>query len=217
MLIYVVKSNDTRYWHLYCLLKEKDECEYSNTIPLKNNVKVLILPLDGIDEFGYIKHTSMSLEKMLLINKIEVIYTGKVNKYLKRICQQYGIKIYSFYDDANYLNNEQLLKMEVIKYFLEEKFNCRFDELKILILKDNLLLPLKVKLENNNDVDVIVNYSSVNLDFFKDKIIIEMKDINDIDLTILLNCKKVYLINQLLSQYLTKSGAKILYDSMVNR
>ena len=210
MLIFIVKSNDTRYWHLYNLLKLKEECEYSNTIPLRNDIKVIVLPLDGVDEFGYIKHTSISLEKLISTNKIERIFTGKVNKYLFRICQLHNIKLYSFYDDINYLYNEQILKMEVIKYFLEEKFSTKLDELKEAIINDKNCLNIK-------EVDAIINYTNNNLDYYKDKVIIEMNDINDIDLTILLNCKNIYLINQLLSQYLTKSGGKILYDSMVNR
>ena len=214
MLIYIVKSNDTRYWHLYSLLKQKEECEYSNTIPLKKYIKIIVLPLDGVDEFGYIKHTSISLEKVISNNKIEMIYTGKINKYLFRLCQLYSIQLYSFYDDINYLRNEQILKTEVVKYFLEEKLNTKFDELKILILTDSKYIN---NIDSFKEVDAVINYSNANLDFLKDKIIIEMKDINDIDLMILLNCKNIYLINQLLSQYLTKSGGKILYDSMVNR
>ena len=47
----------------------KEECEYSNEIPLKNDINVIILPLDGIDQFGYIKHTSISLDKIILNDK----------------------------------------------------------------------------------------------------------------------------------------------------
>ena len=192
----------------------KEECEYSNEIPLKNDINVIILPLDGIDQFGYIKHTSISLDKIILTNKIEKIYTGKVNKYLYRLCKLNGIKLYSFYDDVNYLINENNLKKDAIKCFLEEKLSTKFEELKILVINENTTIKNS---DSFNDVDAVINFSKINLEFLKDKIIIEMNDIDNVDLTILLNCKNVYLINQLLAQYLTKSGGKILYDSMVNR
>ena len=51
-------------------------------MPVKNNIKILVLSMDGIDEFGFIKHTSLELEKLISSNKIEKIYTGKVNKLL---------------------------------------------------------------------------------------------------------------------------------------
>ena len=215
MLIYIVKGADGRYLYLYKLLKLHEECEYSNSYPPINKVNQIILPLDGIDEFGIIKHTILNLEKIIKENQIECIYTGKINNKLIRLCQLYQIKLYSFYDDINYLNEEKNLMAEVIKIFLEEKLSTKFTELKVLVLKDDNYKTFKK--EELDEFDAIINFSNMNLEFFKEKIIIEMKDIKDIDLTILLNCKKIYLINQLLKQYLTKSGGKILYDSMVKR
>lgn len=224
MLIYIVKSSDQRYLHLYNFLKIENDCEYLNTMPVKNNIKILVLSMDGIDEFGFIKHTSLELEKLIISNKIEKIYTGKVNNLLNRLCILNNIELCSFYEDRDYLKNENFLKMNVIKIFLEEKLSVQYEDLNVLILNNNNLVQnlFIEKISNifksdGNNIDAIINFSSENLTVFKDKIIIEMNEITDIDLAILLNCKKIYFINHLLSQYLTKSGGKLLYDSMVKR
>ena len=133
-MIYIVKTNDSRYFYLYDLLKMKFDCEYSNTLPIINNVKTLVLPLEGIDEFGYIKHTNLKIDKLINNNTITDIYTGKINNYLSRIAKINNIKITSFYDDALYCKNEFLIKIDVIKTFLEEKFNTRFSDLKVLVI-----------------------------------------------------------------------------------
>mgnify|MGYP003294458881 CR=1 FL=1 len=224
-MIYIVKSSDQRYFHLYNLLRINNECEYSNTMPVKNNIKIIVLPMDGIDEFAYIKHTSLNLEKIISANKIEKIYTGKVNKILNRICQLSNIKLISFYDDIDYIYGEDVLKTDVVKTFLEEKTSIKYCDLNVLVLNNNTniiqnLLGKKIYnmiKSKDESIDAVINFSKDNLEEFKDKIIIEMNEMTDIDLSIILNCKKIYFINQLLSQYLTKSGGKLLYDSMVNR
>jgi hypothetical protein len=234
MLIYIVKTNDTRFYYLYEFLKLKYECIYSDKLPTTNNIKKVILPLEGIDEFGYIKHTNLKIDNLLKGN-IEEIYTGKVNKYLLRICDVNKIKIISFYDDLNYCRNEFLVKIDVVKVFLEEKLNSRFTDFKTIILGNDYRSYLMSERLNTdiydkgsissksvkdflwNNYDVIINFSNNDLTLCGEKIIIEMNEIDNIDIFILLNCKKVYFINQLLSQYLTKSGGMILYDCMVNR
>ena len=126
-LIYIVKTSDTRYRYLYDFLKERFECEYSNTVP-KNKIRIIVLPLEGLDEFGYIKNTNLKLENIISNNKIEKIYTGKINNSLLRICKINNISIVSFYDDIVYCKNEFLIKVDVIKTFLEEKLNLRNKE-----------------------------------------------------------------------------------------
>lgn len=213
----------------------KFDCEYSNTLPIINNVKTLVLPLEGIDEFGYIKHTNLKIDKLINNNSITDIYTGKINNYLSRIAKINNIKITSFYDDALYCKNEFLIKIDVIKTFLEEKFNTRFSDLKVLVIgNDYKAYLLSEKLNSDiydkgsisnksikdflwNNYEAIINCSNFDLSLCKEKLIIEMNEADNIDGYILLNCKKIFFINQLISQYLTKSGGKILYDCMVNR
>ena len=234
MLIYIVKTNDLRYYFLYEFLKVNNSCEYAFSITSKN-IKTIVLPLEGLDEFGYIKHTNLKLENLLVDNKIEKIYTGKINQVLSRIGKVNNIKIISFYDDIIYCRNEFQIKMDIIKTFLEEKMNMRFQEIKILVIgNDYKAYLISEKLSCDiydkgsisskavqeflwNNYDVIINSSNIDLSVCGEKYIIEMNEIDNIDLSILLNCKKVFFINQLLTQYLTKSGGKILYDSMVNR
>lgn len=235
MLIYIVKTNDNRYYHLQEFLKQKYECCYSNALPVVNNIKTLVLPLSGIDEFGYIKNTNLKLEKFLLGNQVKEIYTGYVNKLLLKIAEIYKIKVISFYDDIIYLKNDFLVKIDVIKTFVEEKFSVRFSDLKALVIGNDykaylLSERLNIDIYDKGSVsnkaikdflwsnyDVIINCSKNDLSVCDGKVIIEMDDITDIDIYIFANFKNIYFINQLETQFLTKSGGKILYDSMVNR
>ena len=234
MLIYIVKTNDIRYFYLYELLKEKYVCEYSDSYSLKQ-IKKIVLPLEGLDEFGYIKHTNLKLENLIQNNNIEKIYTGRVNNVLQRIAKINNIEIITFYDDLTYCKKEFEIKTDVIKTFLEEVMSTRFQDIKVLVIGSNYkayLISEKLSCDiydrgsiSNKSIqeflwknyDAIINCSNHDLSICGEKYIIEMNELNDVDLSILLNCKKVYFINQLLTQYLTKSGGRILYDSMVNR
>ena len=45
MLIYIVKTNDTRFYYLYEFLKLKYECFYSDKLPTTNNIKKIVFLL----------------------------------------------------------------------------------------------------------------------------------------------------------------------------
>ena len=233
-MFYIVKSHDNRYLYLNEFLSSKYTCEYSYTLPTIS-VSKIVLPLEGIDEFGYIKGVNIKLEKILDDNKISEIYTGRINGKLKILSQKYNFTIFSFYEDMNYCKNEFLLKLDVIKLFLQEKLNTSFKDIKVLIVgcdykaylaSEKLGVDIfdKGSISNrsikdflSNNYDVIINFSSDDISFMSDKLVVEMNDFSSIDLTILLSSKNIYFINQLINQYLTKSGGKILYDSMVKR
>lgn len=234
-MIFIVKTNDNRLWYLKEYLEQHNICLYQNTYNFEKNIKKIVLPMEGIDQFGFISQTNIRLDKILENNKVEVIYTGKVNNVLKKYCVTFGVKIISFYDDFEYLKSEFLCKIDVVKTFLEEKFKTRISEMKLIVLgndyKSYLLSeklncaiydkgsvsPKSVKELSLEKYDVFINFNFTDLKLFSEKMIIDMNDMTNIDLNVLLQCKEYYLINQLISQYLTKSGGKILYDSMVNR
>lgn len=234
-MIYIVKTNDVRYFYLKQLLETDYPCLYSNAYKNESNIERLVLPIDGIDQFGYIKHTNILLEKIIENNKIKEIYTGKINSVLNRTTQKHGIKLISFFENQTYTKNDFIIKIDVIKTFLEEKFNTRFSELNILVIAndyrgylvseklncdiyDKGSLSIKsVKEFIQDKYDAIIKISEFDLMLCKNKVIIDMNDIEDVDLSILLNCRKIYFINQLITQYLTKSGGKLMYDCMVNR
>ena len=234
-LIFIVKTNDNRLWYLKELIESQERVIYQNVYNFEKDIDKIVLPMEGIDQFGYISQTNIRLDKILENNKVDVIYTGKVNSQLKKYSLFYGVKIISFFENIEYLRKEFLIKIDVIKSFLEEKLNTRFSDLKILILgndyksyllseKLNCSILDKGSLSNksvkefsfdNYDAFICFNYSD--LPVLSDRLIIDMNELSEVDLSLLLQCKKIYFINQLLSQYLTKSGAKIMYDSMVNR
>lgn len=234
-MIYIVKTNDNRHWYLKQFLDTDFSTLYSSTYSNETNIEKIILPFDGVDQFAYIKHTNILLEKIILNNKIKEIYTGRVNNVLKRLCLKHQIKLLSFYENEKYIKNEFMVKIDIIKYFLEEKLNMRFSELRVIVVgdgyfsymvseklgcdiygKDNLSLKSVGEMDVDR-YDAVINFSNMDLMVFGDKLVIDMNDIEDVDLSILLNCRKIYFINQLMTQYLTKSGAKLMYDCMVNR
>lgn len=230
-MIFITKTTDYRFYYLKLLLDNQNECMYSNTYNNEIGIDKIILPFDGLDQFGYIKHTNILLEKILEKNKVTEIYTGKINKVLNRIALKNKIAINSFYENKVYLKEEFDIKIDVIKTFLEEKFNTRFNEINVLIIGDcyfSYVLGEKFKCKvyskgcfinkmSDEEYDVIINFSDIDLSICSEKLIIEMNGIEDIDLSILLNCRKIFFIDQLISQYLTKSGGKLMYDCMVKR
>ena len=222
MLIYIVKTLDDRGYFLYQMLKEEYECYYG-IYNGEKNIKVLILPMDGIDEFGYIKYTTIDLETILKNNKIEKIYTGHINKKIMTLSQKYNFIIKSFYNDEKYFKKDLILKDNIIKAFLEEKLNTTFSDIKLLIIGDEVLASYyKEKLQkerlniftNVSDYDALLVFNMKESYIPNDKITICMPSIKDLDLSIILNSKNIYFINQLEKQYLTKSGAKIMYDCL---
>ena len=76
-MLYIIKTNDLRYEHLKEYCKEKYNVLYDDKIPINYVMDILILPIEGIDEFGYIKGTNLNLERILEMNKVKKIYCGK--------------------------------------------------------------------------------------------------------------------------------------------
>lgn len=230
-MLYIIKTNDLRYEHLKEFCKEKYKVIYDDNIPINYDIELLMLPLDGIDEFGFIKGTNLNLSVILESNKVKNIWCGKIKKKLLDITKKYNVKLYSFYNDLWYCSHEFNIKVDIIRFFLCEKYQQSFEELKILVVGNDYKAYLvserlgcdiydtgsiSTKAINNinfDKYDAIIKFN--NLDFDFNKIIIEMQEIEQIDLIYLLKNREVYYINWLQQQYLTKSSAKIMYDCMV--
>jgi hypothetical protein len=230
-VLYIIKTNDLRYEHLkdYCI--KKNSVLYDDKIPINYSFDILFIPLDGIDEFGYIKGTNLKLEKILEMNNVRKIYCGKINQKLLDITKKYNVEVVSLYDDFNFCSNMFNIKIQIIKFFLSEKFQVCYDDLKVLVIGNDYKAYLvserlscdiydcdsiSTKAIKNLDLkkyDCVVKMNNYDLEF--DQIIIEMCDIDKIDLSYLLKNKNIYYINHLERQYLTKSSAKIMYDSLV--
>ena len=230
-MLYIIKTFDERYKYLkdYCL--GKYNVIYDDKSPINYEIEILFLPLEGLDEFGYIKGSNINLENFLQLNKVSKVYTGNINEKLKELSKRYSFSLFSFYDDLWYCSCEFDLKIEIIKFFLSDKLHESFENIKILVVGndykayvvkerlkcdifDNKNVPIKsVKNMNFDAYDAIVKFQ--NIDFSFNKIIIEMQDMYKIDLLFLLQNKEIYYINHLQRQYLTKTGGKILYDCMV--
>lgn len=230
-MLYIIKTNDLRYEHLKEYCKEKYNVLYDDKIPINYVMDILILPIEGIDEFGYIKGTNLNLERILEMNKVKKIYCGKIKQKLKELTKKYNVELISIYDDICYCSKMFNLKIQIIRFFISEKLQTCFDDVKILVIGNDYKAYLiserlccdiydynsiSTKAINNlelNKYDCIIKMDNFNLEF--DKIIIEMSDIEKIDLEYMLKNKNIYYINHLERQYLTKSSAKIMYDSLV--
>ena len=219
-MYFIVKTNDLRYKYLSDLLSNNSI--YSFLIP-NSKITKIILPLEGLDEFGYIKGTNLKLETIFVDNDISLVVTGHINDYLKKLSLKYKFNIYSFYSDNDYLKNDFILKLEIIKLFLEETLNTSFADIKVLIVGESynsifasecLSKERKRTVNSIENYDVVINFSNDTF-VIGNKIVIEMKEITDMDLQILLGGKNIFFINSMAKQYLTKSGGKLMYDSLV--
>ena len=227
-MLYIVKTKDLRYEYLKKYCEKKYKVVFDDKMPVNLEIDVLIIPLGGIDEFNFIKGTNINLDLFLKNNKVKELYTGKVNEKLISLSKKYNFKIYSFYENVWYLSQEFDLKLEVLKFFLSDKLQTSFDELKILVVgndyKSNIvserfnfdiynLKTKKITSINLDKYDVIIKFDNVDFDF--DGIVVEIQDIDKVDLMFLLKGKNIFYINHLCQQYLTKSSAKLMYDCMV--
>lgn len=228
-VIFIIKTNDERMFYLHERFKSENNIYYDNKIPLNLEIDSLIIPIEGICEIGYIKGSNIKIETFLQNNRVSKVFVGRKSKLLENICFKYNTNLISYYDDIEYLNKEFDLKINVIKIFVSEKLLTSIDDLKILVLGNDCKAILASKklgcdiveeyyFSNNNlynKYDVIVNFSNLDLSFLTGKIIIEMKDFHLINLDIFLKNKKIFHIDFLMKHYLTKSSAKLLYDSVI--
>ena len=224
-MLYIVKTNDKRHYHLYEFLKNKINTIYSNkVIP---GVKKLVLPMNGIDQDGYIYGTFLKLEDFYNFDVVEEIYTGYKNKYLEHLCKIHNTKLVYFYSDINFVRKEFDIEEAIIKSFLEEKLSTTFKELNVVVIGSSYtayLMSLKLKCdlikskvittEELSKYDAIIHFDSVGLSNDYKKIMIDMNDGECLDFYFLYNVKELYFMKQLLTQYMTKSSAKIMYDCM---
>lgn len=224
-VIFIVKSNDERMFYLYERFKNEKNIYYDDKLPLNLEIDTLLIPIDGICELGYIKGSNLKLENFLQNNHINKVYVGKKSKLLENICNKYQVTLISYYDDIEYSIKEFDLKLNVIKTFISEKLLTSIDDLKILVLGNTYKAIIASKklgcdiLEDyhlvNNNYDLVVNFSNLDLSFLIDQIIVEMKEYHMINLDMFLKNKKIFHIDFLMKHYLTKSSAKLLYDSVI--
>lgn len=210
---------------MYEIIKKEKDVIYGSEYNVNCVVDSLVLPFDGIDEGGYIKGCGLKLEKILNNHPIKIIYSGKSNLLLKSLCAKYKIKLIVFNDDESFETKNYLLKLNVIKSFLIEKGNLSFDEIKVLVIGSDYKACLassklmcdicKSDLNELEKYDVYLIFCPHKVENFKGKILIDMREIEELNLMDFINCKEIYHIDLLMRQYLTKSSAKLMYDCMV--
>ena len=231
-LLYIVKTNDKRFYYLSEFCNSKIETIYSNKI-CRRDIDKIVLPMHGIDCDGYIYGTYIKLEDFYNENHIKEIYTGYKNITLEQLCKIHHTKLYYFYNNENFISRELDIKVSVIKTFLEEKLSSLYSDIKVLVLgseAESYWISLKlnadiydcntksmhsVKTVDWTKYDAIIHYGGYPISDKYNKIVIEMNNGNNLDLYLLNRNKELYFIDLLLSQYLTKSSAKIMYDCMV--
>lgn len=119
-LINIIKSEDDRIDYVYDYLKLFFPVSYVYDY---NDLKmgVLVLPTLGVDSNGLINGTDLFIDKFIELNKINTIFSGVSNEYLKTICENNDIKLYTLlsYDDIleanSYLTAEGLLGIIISK------------------------------------------------------------------------------------------------------
>ena len=197
---------------------------YSNKVITK--VNKLILPMNGIDPDGYIYGTLMKLEDFYKYGIVDEIYTGYRNIHLEYFASLYNTKLHYFYQNKAFVNKEIDIHEAIIKSFLEEKLSSTFTDISVLVVgssNDAYLMSKRLNAELNRSFmksedilkyDAIIHYDSNYFCSNYNKIVIDMNDGECLDFYFLFNIKELYFMKHLLSQYMTKSSAKLMYDCM---
>lgn len=139
MMIVIIKSADTRYMHLFRLLKQKHEVIFTDRLSEIQNCTVLILPMLGLDSFGFIKHTTLDLGKIIDQNpNLKKIYTGKLNPLLQKICKEKKISCQSFLEHEPIFRSELKLKIEALLNIIQENAKKSLSDLQFLVIGDEI-------------------------------------------------------------------------------
>lgn len=213
-MLLIPKTNDQRYFYLKSYFKD-DEVIYDYKDNDYSNITKIILPYNGLDSDGFIKGCSIDFISLLKRNTITLVYGFKKTKLLGELEQKFKFKFVSFYDDCEYLKMEFLLIEDIITFLLTDKFNQNISNINIKVLgnsKKSSQLRKKFTYKEDKKIDCIIHVDGLVNHVNNFKIWIEFLpyDIDDFIFK-----KNVFLVDFLLCHYLTKSGAKLLYDTMM--
>ena len=209
-LLGICKGLDQRFYHLLKLLP--------SAIAINNgslDLDEIVIP--GCSNDGYLLGSSIYFEGLLAINYIKVVYTLIDSPVLKKLKNCYHFKVILLNDDEY---NEKLLlhKFNILKYLAILK-KIKLNNLCVYGNEDlasKLKMPAITSVSNQK---VIINCDPEI--YTKEKLF--NKTIFDFEATrpgfLYLELKEANItfiaINQYLGQIMTKSGAKLIYDSLV--
>lgn len=209
-MLFIPDCQDERLFFLKGLFKNK--------CTKLERATILVMPKLGVNSLGMIKGTKINVAKILNSN-IKTLFYFELNEKIKDLFRKNGIDLISFYDDPFYCEKERNLKYEIIVLLATEYFKKRIDEIKIEIIGNNqdaLWFKKKIKSLKETKWDMYLHFNGLPKQSVpKECLYIEMN--NELQLEMPLLQKNFYWINFLLGQYLTKSGAQDMYDSMVRK
>ena len=215
LLLGIFKSMDQRFKWLLNRLSDGALLISSN----QKNDKVDELVIPGINTFGGVLNSCFTLSDFLAINQIKRIYTLSEGNNLHELALFYHVEIISLNDEIYqrvFLNHKLLL----IKYLCYlHKINLSKKRIGVSkndeLAQKSGLTPIN-KLES---YEVIINCDLAFFDnhYVKNKIIFDLTENKYGFLELWLKDKGIafFAINQYVGQLLTKTGAKIIYDSLV--
>jgi hypothetical protein len=209
-LLGIYKGLDKRFWQLLKLLP--------GAVVIKNGslgLGEIVIP--GCSNDGYLLGSSIFFEEILAINQIKVVYTLLDSPILKRLSDCYHFIIILLSDDKY---NEKLLlhKFNIVKYLATLK-KVKLNNLCVYGNKDlasKLKIPAITSISNqkviiNCDPNIFTKeklFSKIIFDFVARQPGFLYLELKEADITFIA-------VNQYLGQIMTKSGAKLIYDSLV--
>ncbi len=130
-MIGVINTSDKRYDNLVLNLKN---VIYSSNFKELCDVQTLILPLNGVDSFLFIKDTNLNIMDFYVKDGPKLIIAGKINQELKDFCANEDIKLLSYLEDEFYLwENSKLTAEALVKKILNDLEDALYEK-EVLIL-----------------------------------------------------------------------------------
>ena len=130
-MIGVINTQDKRYDNL---INNLQDVIYSNKLTDFNDLDVLVLPLNGVDAFLFIKDTNLNVMDFYIKKGPKKIIAGKINQELIDFCKNEEIELTSYLEDECYLwENSKLTSEALIKKILYDLDDALYKK-RLLIL-----------------------------------------------------------------------------------
>ena len=211
-LVGVCKSLDGRFKYLLSFLG-KDGILINN----KQKINVDSLVILGVDRDGYVSGSMLFLSDFLALNQIKVIYTLEKNSVLSHLSKRYIFKIVCLKD--KFYQNKIMIHQYNIARYLCSIFG--YDIERFAVYGNDLFAHksgLK-SIKNIGDYQMVLNFNpefKVS-ELVSGQVVFDFTDCKHGFLNLELKDYGVtfFAINQYLGQIMTKSGARLIYDSLV--
>lgn len=158
---------------------------------------VVVLPITGVDEWGYIKKTRIHLDDLYKNHQFSYLLTGQVNEYLKSYMKDKGILL-SYYDEEIKKENGRLTAIGLLGIMIS-KLDFTIEDKSFLLLgygacgKEivDILRHFTKRIDVYNRTDYYDELASLGIKYLPD-----VKNLESLDYDIIINTIPCEILNE---------------------